>query len=188
VKPGFFLIEEDINSNIVLPNIYGVPEYRIATCVKFALDNETKDFGFYVHCGAGRTYFYTGEDENDRDFYGGYVGAAIAIRTQTMKHVTLKAIDDGEAAIAKAEAEGRTKGLADAVCLLREAQAYLSKNYDEALRCANDSIAAANDAVNPSFFESYGLLLGVLIVIGFTTGGSVAIRRRHKIRNIEDKG
>ena len=88
VSRGNPLIRENNKNSIVSPTVYGTGEtYHVAAAVKFAYDIETDDFGSYVHFEAGQTYTleFGVKVETDRDFYCGYVAAAIAIRAQAMK-------------------------------------------------------------------------------------------------------
>jgi hypothetical protein len=89
----------------------------------------------------------------------------------------------------EAKAKGRTNGLDGAINLLKEAyNFYHSNNYEPAVRKAEESKKAAEEAVNPSFIESYGLLTGVLGILIVATGGSLAVKWRNNKRKIPDNG
>ena len=155
-----------------------------AAVVKFAKENQSAhhNFGFFVHFGVGQTYEYDGEKITDRDFYGAYAAAAVAIRAHVMKAKSLEAIYYAEAAIIKARLEGRIKGLDKAVNLLMEAkEAYFSNSYDEALLKTYQAKKAVGEAVNPSLIESYGYFLGALGIATAILGG-LAIRWRNNRR------
>lgn len=174
----------DFKSRLVQPNLYGGGSYYyLAAAIKFARENEeTRSFGFYIHFGAGQTHDYN-QRKTDQDYYGAYAAVAAAIRAHAMKPALLEAIHNAETAVAKAQMERRTKGLDEAIDLLGEAkEAYLSNNYDIAIREANKAKQAAEEATNPSFLESHGLLIGILSIVGVATAGSITIRWRNNRR------
>jgi len=192
---GYTLKNWEFKNHLVMPPIYGTYSGMgplPAAVVKFAKENQSAhhNFGFFVHFGVGQTYEYDGEKITDRDFYGAYAAAAVAIRAHVMKAKSLEAIYYAEAAIIKARLEGRIKGLDKAVNLLMEAkEAYFSNSYDEALLKTYQAKKAVVKAVNPSFIESYGYFWGALGIATAILGG-LAIRwrnNRHKNSHVSRK-
>jgi hypothetical protein len=186
VQRGYALKGVDFESLAVNPILHGVSYYS-AVAIKFAKENETHNFGFYVHFGAGQTYD-PDQSKTDRDFYGAYAASALAIWAGAMKVASFNSIHEAEAAVMEAKGEGRTKSLDEAVNLLAEAWGfYLSNNYEPAVRNAERAKTAAEKAIHPTFLESYGLLMGVLSIIS-VAAGSVVVKWRNNKRKIPDNG
>ncbi|MCL6579904.1 MAG: hypothetical protein K6T73_11120 [Candidatus Bathyarchaeota archaeon] len=187
VSSGYRL-EKDFRKLIVWPYLHGGEggPYPDAV-VRFAQGNETYNFGFYVHFGAEQTYNWDG-NETDRDFFGAYVAAATAIRAHVMKAESLEAMKRAEAAIAKAQREGRTKGLEKAIDLLNQAKEEFASNfYDGVLRYATKAQDTANQAISPSFLESYGLIIAVSTIIGASAGAATIKWRNNKRKNSNNR-
>lgn len=199
VERGRPLKGSSFGNYTILP-IWGTRDgYMTGAIIKFAKLNQTQGLGFYVHIGAGQAYESDGEIKTDRDFYSGYVGAAAAIWTCAWRSVAEDAIVQAEEAIAKAEKEGRTKGLEDARTFLQNAKALLEaifrNDHKEASRLTDlyifiktnngfGTVALrtwrardiADKAVTPSFIEAYALPLTIIGVICVASTTGLAIR------------
>ena len=103
-------------------------DYMIGAVIKFARSSLAGSFGFYTHIGAGQTYT-SSKETSDQDFYRGFAGAAQAIYSAGFRFASEETIKDAEAAIGKAEMEGRIKGLDEAIKLLNDARQWYCLLY-----------------------------------------------------------
>jgi len=188
VNLGKPLYGPDWNNSIILC-IWGV-DYADMPGAVIKFGNQAHDFGIYVHIGTNKTYSLNNVP-TDGDFYRGYMGAAAAIWACAWRFAAEHAILEAEAAIARAEMEGRTKGLDEARQLLRRAEKCFETRETEILdpyhaywAWANTVLRAmeatetADKAVEPTFLETYAPQLIVLGVIGTVTPIAFVISRR----------
>lgn len=184
---GYPIRGENLEQQYVRPALYGpYDNWHIGEAIRFSIDDETRDFGFYVHF-AGNNTFDPSKVETDRDFCGAYAGSALAIYANVMKVASIKALRSAEAAIEDARARGRIGGLENATSLLAEAKwRFLSSEYQYAIRQA----IAAEDAAfyaSASHFVELGLLIGgASITACVFVGGVVTAFRRIKRRKIKE--
>jgi hypothetical protein len=185
VQRGNPLNNSVFKNYLILPiwGTYYENDYTTGAIVRFSLDNQSSP-GIYVHIGTNQT-FDTHITPSDADYLRGYAGAAAAIWSSAFRVVSEKKSVDAEEAIVEAETEGRTKGLDKARQLLDEAgQNYRLGQFVDALESARQAQVTANEAVSPSFIESYGAYLAVtltaaaVVVIG--SGVTLRWRRNHK--------
>lgn len=162
---------------IILP-IWGTDiDYATGAIVRFAPNNQTNP-GIYVHIGTYQTYDSL-KRPTDADFMRGYAGAAAAIWTSAYKTVAKKKITEAKQAIAKAEADGRTKGLDQAKQLLNKAKEYYQLGYYlAALETARQAKKTANHTTKPNFLEAYGLHLTIAIIAGTIIATTLTIKRK----------
>lgn len=193
VELGRALKASDFKNYTVMP-IWGyTAAYLTGAVIKFARAyNATTSFGFYVHVGTNQTFDCDGDPTPRCDMLRGYAGAAAAIWIASLRNVAEKHVLDARQAITKAENEGRTKGLDEALNLLREAESYFTgesgfHSYDSTIVLARMAKESAEKATEPSPTETYGLQV---IVVGATTAaaavaGTIIIVRK---RNSKRKG
>lgn len=183
-------------------SIWGVERgYITGAIIKFTNTFNTYNFGFYVHIGTYNTYDYKATSSNDpptdSDYYRGLAGAAAAIWARAWHLAAQNAILDAEASIAKAENEGRTKGLDNAKQLLQNAKNILtaengklgdllhqyyhiwaSNSFGIVILRAYAARDAADNAVKPSFIEAHTLPLTILAIGTITTTVMALIWKR----------
>jgi len=187
IEIGYPLNATQFKGHVVQPELYGGPgnEILVADAIKFVENNETQNFGFYMHFGGGQTY-ESGMGKTDRDFWGAYMATYVAIRSYVMKNEALKTIYNAETAISQAQRAGRTKGLEKAINLLNEAknEYYINNWYEGALRKAKKALTTAETASTMSFLETHGPLLGtVAVAISTVTITAAAIMKRKNKSN-----
>lgn len=198
VELGRALKASDFENYTVLP-IWGyTAAYLTGAVIKFARAyNATTSYGFYVHIGTNRTFTGYGDPTPRCDYWRGYAGAAAAIWTVSLKKVAEKSTLDAQQAVAKAEKEGRTKGLDEALDLLQQAEAFLTgeneyhlkHSYGDAIVLARRAKESAEKATEPSFAEIYGLQI---TVVGTTTAAAavastiIMVHKRNSKRKTEN--
>nr|NIU80645.1 hypothetical protein [Candidatus Bathyarchaeota archaeon]NIV67260.1 hypothetical protein [Candidatus Bathyarchaeota archaeon] len=162
-------------------------EYYPGAVIRYPSSN-TSNFGFYAHVGTNRTYDLD-QVATDRDLFRGYAAAAAAIYTVGGRLAAEDSLAKAVKAITAAEEEGRTRGLEEARALLKEAwNEYYKPDYIG--RTSADSLAhkaeeASEEAVKPSFLESYGpLTLGAVVAV---IAGIVIVRWRRNSKKNEDR-
>ena len=164
VELGYPLNATHFKGHMVQPNLYDSGNWiLVADAIKFVQNNETQNFGFYMHFGGGQTYLNDPErSKTDRDFWGACIAIYVAVRSYVMKNEALKTIYSAETAISQAQKAGRTKGLEKAISLLSEAENeyYVNNWYDGALREARKALSAAEAASTMSFFDVWGRFVG----------------------------
>jgi hypothetical protein len=140
--------------------------------IKFAASAYSKDFGFYVHIGTRNT-FTVGSILTDGDYCRGYVGAAQAIYTSSLRNLAVKTISEAEYSISKAKDDGRTSDLETATRLIKQSkESYELFEYYSSIKSANDAIQAASSSTKPSLLEAYGF---PVLIVGSVSAGSLAI-------------
>jgi hypothetical protein len=162
IEIGYPLNATQFKGHVVQPNLYGSEDWiLVADAIKFVENNETQNFGFYMHFGGGQTY-ESGMSKTDRDFWGACMAIYVVVRSYVMKNEALKTIYSAETAISQAQKAGRTKGLEEAISLLSEAENeyYVNNWYEGALREARKALSAAEAASTMSFFDVWGRFVG----------------------------
>jgi len=192
VQIGKPLKSSDFKDVLILPIWGSEDDYMMGAIIKFANTLETRGFGFYVHIGTYKTYNSSALSSDypptDSDYWRGFAGAAAAIWANAWRFAAEDAISEAEAAIAKAENEGRTKGLDEAKQLLQQAKSYFEMNHwITALLEAIEARSSADNVVKPSFVEGYVLPLTIFCVASAITATSLAIiwKRNSKKRGSE---
>jgi len=191
VEIGYPLNATQFKGHVVQPNLYGSGNWiLVANAIKFVENNETQNFGFYMHFGGGQTY-ESGMGKTDRDFWVACLATYVAIRSYVMKNEALKTIYSAETAISQAQKNGRTKGLEKAINLLNEAknEYYINNWYEGALRKAKKALTTAEAASTMSFFDvwdrfvgAYGQYLAFFAAVAHMTLISVVAVRRERNR------
>jgi hypothetical protein len=184
VQLGAPLNASDFEGNTILPIWGNREDYMTGAVIKFAETMSSSEFGFYVHIGTHKTYnsSATGSDPpTDSDYWRGYAGAAAALWSNSWRQAAGKAILEAASAVAKAESEGRTKGLDAARQLLQQARTSdFNSIWHDAVLQAIDAKDTAENAVMPNFLDIYAMPLAVLGITGATTTTGLAVRhRRH---------
>jgi len=181
VDIGWPLKEEDFKNYTVMP-LYRYANYSTGAIIAFKKLDRLTQHGFYVYIGTDQTYDAYG-NPTDKDFYRGYVGAAAAIWAALVRSVSEQKIHEAEAAIVKAKAEGRVKGLDEANNLLRKAvSAHNFHGYtgpEGAIFWANKAKKAANQATQQSFLEAYIFPITISSIIGVIALGGLVIKWRN---------
>jgi hypothetical protein len=175
-------------SNYVVSCIWGDPAGEMTgAVVKFAETAGAKDFGFYVHIGTNST-FREHDELTDGDYYRGYVGAAQAIYTTSLRNTASNAMSEAQEAISTAEDEGRTSSLGEARQLLQQSKGeYTQSDYYSAVKSANLALQTANNSIN-NFFEAYIIpmvIAGVIVGSAGTTTAMILVKRQKK--NLKQK-
>jgi hypothetical protein len=164
VELGYPLNATQFKGHVVQPNLYGSGNWiLVADAIKFVENNETQNFGFYMHFGGGQTYLNDPErGKTDRDFWVACMATYVAIRSYVMKNEALKTIYSAETAIYQAQRAGRTKGLEKAINLLNEAknEYYINNWYEGALRKAKKALTTAEATSTMSFFDVWDWFIG----------------------------
>lgn len=191
VQVGKPLHGSELNNSLILP-IWGVKDgYMSGAVINFGQTTKPYSYGFYVHIGANQTYT-SDTTPTDADYWRGYVGAAAAIWSCTWRFAAEDAISDAKDEIARAETEGRTKGLDEARQLLQRAEncvetqgeseisyPYIAGNpWGTAILRAMESENVAAEAVTPSFVEAYAIPLTITGMAGLATAVSLVMRWR----------
>jgi hypothetical protein len=179
-------LDGSVFSNYVISRIWGVNEMTGAV-VKFAESAGAKDFGFYVHIGTNNT-FMEHDEPTDGDYYRGYVGAAQAIYTTSLRNTAANAMFGAQQAISKAEDEERTSSLGKARQLLQQSEEnYTLSDYYSAVKSANLALQTASNSVN-NFFEAHIIpmvIAGVIVGSAGTTTAMILVKRQKK--NLKQK-
>jgi hypothetical protein len=177
---------------------WGVEYFPIATVRFTSSQEETEHFGFYVHIGAYNTYDEVGVPTTyEPDYVRGRIGVSLALWFVAGRTVAWETISNAEKAIAKAEAEGRTKisnfefrwvfneylndifrnrneTIGDAKTLLENARRLYSRSWYlgpfMAFPCAMLAEDAAASAFKPSFTEMYGIAILATCAVAAGTG------------------
>jgi len=199
VELGRPLRASDFENYTVMP-IWGyTAAYLTGAVIKFAeAYNATSSFGFYVHVGTNQTFDCDGDPTLNCDYLRGYAGAAAAIWTASLRNVAEKHVLDARQAITKAENEGRTKGLDEALDLLQQAEAFLTgenefnlqHSYDSTIVLAKMAKESAEKATEPGPTETYG---PQIIVVGATTAAAavastiIMVRKRNSKKKAKDE-
>jgi hypothetical protein len=159
VQSGNPLNVSDFDKYTIL-EIWGA-DYLPGAIVKFATNKTVTNFGFYIHIGTNQTYDASKEPV-DADFWRGYAGVAAAFYVVAGRLAAEDYLVKAREAIAKAENEGRTKGLNEAKNLLQEAWSYYYRfdyiSRNSAVTYANKAIKVAENATKPTLLELTALI------------------------------
>jgi hypothetical protein len=197
VEHGRPLKASDFKNYTVMPLWGPEDETLTGAVIKFApAFNATSSFGFYVHVGTNQTFTEDIELTTPCEHWRGYAGTAAAVWTVAMRKLAEERLPEAVQAVAEAETDGRTKGLDEALSLLREAESFYSGDneryfhgYDATADLAIQAREAAERAVKPAFMETYGLQIAALAAVAGTAaaGGTFIIHRANSKKKEEKR-
>lgn len=144
--------------------------YYSGAVIRFTSENNTLNFGFYVHLSS-EEYYDLDYSKTEMDYFVGYIGTAAAIWSEVGLTAYLLNEEVPEA-IKRARATGRTQGLDQAESLLQQAiDTYNSSKYKSALALAYQANEAATNATKPpnylALYGPYAFILGISGIVAF---------------------
>ena len=155
--------------------------------IRFSPNSTSSNFGVYVHLGTWKFHGYPPSQENARPAaYAGFLATAVAIYVDYSSLCKLYGNEGNSAseAILKAQNEGRTVGLANALTLFEDAlNAYAKGEYKMADSYATRATTAAQNATAP-LASPFPVTVSVLTMTVFGSGAGAhyywSKRRRRK--------
>jgi len=178
VTRDFPLKEADFEGLLAM-NIWGAYTYFPGAVIAFKEIENQSSFGFYVHIGTLQVIDGGGE-LSDGDFWRAYAGGACGLWANIGRTVAEYKLAEAKVVIAKAESEGRTKGLEEAYSLLYEARVFYD-NYlytQGTIEKTYNAIVKAEKAQIPSPQQLAPLLLVMPIAFGTVLGLLLQYRRK----------
>ncbi len=181
-NPGYPINSKDFGESLVNA-IYSFRGYRPGAIIRYSPNETTFNFGIYVHLGAWK-FYDGGGNELASDLALGFVSTAVAIFAD-VGHATFElnggGYDSALDAVQKAEREGRTVGLGEALALLENAtSAYESAQYKMAIAYADQAKLAAQEATQPNTLPQTIVAIGIIIA-------TISIGAYYKINTRRDK-